>query len=144
MDLAARMVLHAGLPCSGIIKPSPRFPSSSLAATASAAFPRRPRSAIVRRNVPAVVSFAKKRKGYRDEPTDEEAVDELVNEMEDEVEEEDFAEDDDDGNDFVSSVDVYLCCYDWKLWALSVMQRDPLMNGTLAPFIESLGLVFCL
>jgi hypothetical protein len=110
MDLVSRMVLHASLPCGSSIKPLPRFPSPSPAATASAAsaFPGRLCSAIVHRNAPEVVPFAKKRKGYSDEPPDEEPVDELVDEMEDEVGEEDFAEDDDAGNVFVNSGDVLL------------------------------------
>ncbi|TVU00295.1 hypothetical protein EJB05_54283 [Eragrostis curvula] len=103
MDLVARMVLHGALPCGSSIKPSPRLPlllGSSLAATPSAAFPGRPCSASVRRNAQAVVPFAKKKKkGYSDEPPNQEPSDDVVDEMEgyDEVEEEeDFLEDDDD------------------------------------------------
>lgn len=99
MDLAARVALHASLPCGSSVKPLPRFPLPSPAVVASAAFSGRVRSSFVRGNAPAVVPFAKKkRKGYSDEPPDEDPFDDLVDEMEGEVEEEqeDFAEDDDD------------------------------------------------
>ncbi|KAK3142558.1 hypothetical protein QOZ80_4BG0348110 [Eleusine coracana subsp. coracana] len=96
------MVLHASRPCGNSIKPSPRFPFPSPVVTVRAAFPGRLCSATVRRNAPTVVLFAKKKKGYIDEPLDEEPVDDLINEMEDE---EDFAEDEnedlmDDDEDF--------------------------------------------
>lgn len=102
MDLAAQMILHAGLPCGNSIKPSPKFAFPSPAVTVRAAFPGGLCSATVRRNAPAVVLFAKKRKEYIDGP-----VDDFVDEMEDVVDEEDFAEDEEEGNDgFVSSGDV--------------------------------------
>lgn len=104
MDLVAGGVLHGRLPIR-----QPRFPpvQRSLPAPAvavSAALPGRPCPPIVRRNAPAVVPFAKKkRKGYRDDPPDEEAVsgDDFVDELEEGEEvEEDFDDDDEGGNGF--------------------------------------------
>ncbi|KAK3144719.1 hypothetical protein QOZ80_4AG0316880 [Eleusine coracana subsp. coracana] len=99
------------MPCGNSIKPSQIFRFPSPIVTVRAAFPRLC-SATVRRNAPALVLFAKKKKRYIEEPLDEEPGDDLVDEMEDEVDEEDFAEDEDedlmdDDEDFDDDDDDY-------------------------------------
>ncbi|XP_062184197.1 uncharacterized protein LOC133888098 [Phragmites australis] len=94
--------VHVRLPSWGSIKPSPRLPlllGSLPAAAVRAAFPGCSCPPAVRRNAPAVVPFAKKkRKGQSDEPPDEEPAGNLADEMDDEAveEEENFLDDDDD------------------------------------------------
>ncbi|CAO2042378.1 unnamed protein product [Urochloa humidicola] len=98
MDLVARGVLHGRLAIRASRFPLVRrsLPAPSTVAV-SAALPRCPCPPIIRRNAPAVVPFAKKkRKGSRDDPMDEEAED-LVDELE-EVEEEDFDDEGDEGD----------------------------------------------
>ena len=99
MDLVVGGVVHGRLP----VRPS-RFrlllgllPSTTVAV--SAAFSGCPCPPIVRRNAPAVVPFAKKkRKGYSEDPPDEEVADDFT----DELEEEDFHADEEEegGNGF--------------------------------------------
>lgn len=95
MDLVVGRALHGRLH----LKPS-RFPLllGSLPSTAvatTAAFYGRPCPPIVRRNAPAVVPFAKKkRKGYIDESPDEEVADDFIGELGDEEVEEELDEDD--------------------------------------------------
>ncbi|TKW04480.1 hypothetical protein SEVIR_7G112200v4 [Setaria viridis] len=110
MDLVAGGVLHGRLPIR-----APRFPPvlRSLPAPTVAVSAARPCPPIVRRNAPAVVPFAKKkRKGYRDDPPDEEAgaaedfVDELEEDEEVEEEEEDF-DDVDEGDIMDEDEDDY-------------------------------------
>ncbi|KAG2572239.1 uncharacterized protein LOC120641046 [Panicum virgatum] len=100
MDLVAGGVLHGRLPIRPLRFPLVLRSLPSPAVAVSAALPGCPCPPIVRRNAPAVVPFAKKkRKGYRDDPPDEEAADGLVDEWEEdeEVEEgEDFDDDDED------------------------------------------------
>lgn len=74
------------------------LPSPTVAVSAAVPGCACPCQPIVRRNGPAVVRFAKKRKGHRDDPP--EAADDLVDELEEEevVEEEDFDDDDEGGN----------------------------------------------
>ncbi|XP_066347323.1 uncharacterized protein [Miscanthus floridulus] len=94
MDLVVGGVVHGRLP----VRPS-RFrlllgllPSTT--AAVSAAFSGCPCPPIVRRNAPAVVPFAKKkRKGYSEDPPDEEVSDDFTGELEEDEEveeEEDF------------------------------------------------------
>jgi hypothetical protein len=108
MDLVAGGVVHGRLP----VRPS-RFPLllGSLPYTTvavSAAFSGCPCPPIVRRNAPAVVPFAKKkRKGYSEDPPDEEVADDFTDELEEDEEveeEEDFGAEEEEEGDFVNSV----------------------------------------
>ncbi|PUZ47225.1 hypothetical protein GQ55_7G147200 [Panicum hallii var. hallii] len=112
MDLVAGGVLHGRLPIRSLRFPLVlrSLPSPTVAVSAGAALPGCPCPPIVRWNAPAVVPFAKKkRKGYRDDPPDEEAADDFVDELEEgeevevDGEEEDF--DDDDEGDIMDEED---------------------------------------
>ena len=136
MDLVVGDVVHGRLP----IRPS-RFrlllgllPFTT--AAVSAAFSGCPCPPIIRRNAPAVVPFAKKkRKGYSEDPPDEEVSDDFTDELEEDEEveeEEDFdAEEEEGGNGFCELGDVCFICYydgwefpvvflwdDWGFWTL--------------------------
>lgn len=116
MDLVVGGVVHGRLP----VRPS-RFPLllgllPSTTVAVSAAFSGCPCPPIVRRNAPAVVPFAKmKRKGYSEDPPDEEVAGDFTDELEeDEVEEaEDFdaeEEEEEGGNGFCELGDVCFSC----------------------------------
>lgn len=103
MDLVAGGVLHGRLPSRPLRFPLVlrSLPSPTVAVSAGAALPGCPCPPIVRRNAPAVVPFAKKkRKGYIDDPPDEAAADGLVDELEEdeEVEAGEDFDDDDEGS----------------------------------------------
>ena len=106
MDLVAGGVLHGRLPSRPFRFPLVlrSLPSPTVAVSAGAALPGCPCPPIVRRNAPAVVPFAKKkRKGYIDDPPDEAAADGLVDELEEDEEVEageDFDDDDEGYNGF--------------------------------------------
>ncbi|KAJ1271089.1 hypothetical protein BS78_06G102600 [Paspalum vaginatum] len=115
MDLVVGGVLQGRFP----IKPS-RFPLllgslPSNTVAANAAFSGRPCPPIVRRNAPAVVPLAKKkRKGYSDEPPDEDVADDFVGELEEnEVLEEGDEFDNDDEGDIMDDDDEYEDDYDF-------------------------------
>ncbi|RLN28785.1 hypothetical protein C2845_PM05G14260 [Panicum miliaceum] len=96
MDLVAGGVLHGRLPIRPLRFPLVLRSLPSPAVAVSAALPGCPCPPIVRRNAPAVVPFAKKkRKGYRDDPPDEEAADDIMDEEEDDYDFEDDFESDD-------------------------------------------------
>ncbi|OEL29944.1 hypothetical protein BAE44_0009037 [Dichanthelium oligosanthes] len=115
MDSVAGGVLHGRLP----IRPS-RFPlvlrsSPSPTVAVSAALPGCPCPPIVRRNAPAVVPFAKKkRKGYGNEPPGEEAEDDLVDELEEDEEVEEEEDFDDDEGDIIDDYEEDEDDYDFE------------------------------
>lgn len=125
MDLVVESVVHGRLP----VRPS-RFPllPGSLPSTTvalSAAFSGRPCPPIVRRNAPAVVPFAKKKRNeYIEDPPDEEVADDFTDELEEDF---DDAKEDEGGNGFCELGDVCFSCLgfpadflwdDWGLWSL--------------------------
>jgi hypothetical protein len=143
MDLVAGGVVHGRLP----VRPS-RFPLllGSLPYTTvavSAAFSGCPCPPIVRRNAPAVVPFAKKkRKGYSEDPPDEEVADDFTDELEEDEEveeEEDFgAEEEEEGNGFCELGDVCFSSYDgWEFPGVFLWDDHGLWTLHFAPFLGS-------
>lgn len=110
MDLVVESVVHGRLP----VRPS-RFPllPGSLPSTTvalSAAFSGRPCPPIVRRNAPAVVPFAKKKRNeYIEDPPDEEVADDFTDEME-----EDFDDAKEDEGDVMDDDEEYEDDYDFE------------------------------
>nr|ACG43983.1 hypothetical protein [Zea mays] len=110
MDLVVESVVHGRLP----VRPS-RFPllPGSLPSTTvalSAAFSGRPCPPIVRRNAPAVVPFAKKKRNeYIEDPPDEEVADDFTDELE-----EDFDDAKEDEGDVMDDDEEYEDDYDFE------------------------------
>ncbi|KAG2566329.1 uncharacterized protein LOC120681419 [Panicum virgatum] len=110
MDLVAGGVLHGRLPSRPLRFPLVlrSLPSPTVAVSDGAALPGCPCPPIVRRNAPAVVPFAKKkRKGYIDDPPDEAAADGLVDELEEDEEVEAGEDFDDDDEDIMDEEEDY-------------------------------------
>ncbi|CAD6263642.1 unnamed protein product [Miscanthus lutarioriparius] len=117
MDLVVGGVVHGRLP----VRPS-RFrlllgllPFTTTAMSAD--FSGCPCPPIIRRNAPAVVPFAKKkRKGYSKDPLDEEVSDDFTDELEEdeEVEEEDFDAEEEEEGDIMDGDEEFEDDYDFE------------------------------